>query len=104
MTTLYVSAAEREPQKIVAALRQVIEGRSNATGAFTLTASATATTVTHASCAPGSVVTFGMPQTANAAGALATTYILAADVIKGQFIVTHASATMTDRTFGYRIC
>ena len=38
-------------------------------------------------------------KTANAAGALATTYVLAGNVSAGQFIVTHANAGSADRTF-----
>jgi hypothetical protein len=39
-----------------------------------------------------------MPMTANAAAALATTYIVPA---KGQFVITHANNAQADKTFRY---
>ena len=86
---------------IVQAIRELFEGRSHAKGQCTLTASATTTTVSATNCGPNSEV-FLSPRTANAAGALATTYVSA--VQGGQFTLTHASAVSTDRTFGYEIC
>jgi len=102
MAGLTLSPAEKDLFKIVLAIRQLMEGRSNAVGTVTLTAGAVTTTVTAPTCAVGSQV-FLFPQTANAAGALATTYIRPADVTAGQFIVTHANAGTTDRTFSYEI-
>jgi hypothetical protein len=39
------------------------------------------------------------PTTANAAAALATTYVSA--VTQGSFTLTHANNAQTDKTFGY---
>src|SRR5579859_6005363 len=91
---------EKDLAKFSAAIEQLTQGRSNATGTFTLTASATSTTVAAPNVAPGTVILF-TPQTADAAAALATTYILAANISQGSFTVSHASAASVDRTFGF---
>ena len=66
----------------------------------TKTANAATTTVSAINCGAGNRV-FLMPMTANAAAALATTYIQAANVTGGQFVVNHANNAQVDRTFGY---
>lgn len=76
----------------------LLRGRANNTGTFTLTAGATSTVVTDPAF-ESSMVPLFTPTTANAAGALATTYVSARD--KGQFTITHANAGSTDRTFLY---
>lgn len=89
--------------RVVQSIRDLFQGRSNATGVFTLAvAPATTTVVTAINCGEESKIKI-TPQTANAAAALATTYIQAVDVIRGQFTVTHASSAQTDRTFSYGI-
>ena len=98
MSGITLSPQERDLFKIVFAVRQLMEGRSNAVGSVTLAAGATTTTVAAPTCAAGSAV-FLFPKTANAAAALTTTYVLAANVIASQFTVTHANAATTDRTF-----
>ena len=98
MSGIAISPQEKDVFKIVFAIRQLMEGRSNATGSVTLAAGASTTTVAAPTCAAGSAI-FLFPKTANAAGALATTYVLAANVSAGAFIVTHANAGSTDRTF-----
>ena len=98
MSGIAISPQEKDVFKIVFAVRQLLEGRSNATGSVTLTPSATTTTVAAPTCAAGSAI-FLFPQTANAAGALAGTYMLASNVTKERFIVSHANAGTTDRTF-----
>lgn len=82
------------------AIKQLSQGRSNATGTVTLTANAATTTVAAENCASDSVIAL-MPQTANAAAALATTYVLASNVTNGQFIISHANDAQTDKTFGW---
>ncbi len=84
-------------RKLTDAVRQVIEGKNNATGTFTLTPSATTTVVKAPSCTPDSEV-FITPQTADAANDMATTSIIAGN---GQFTVTHANNARSDRTFGF---
>ena len=100
MAGLSLSPAETSLARIVMAVRQLMEGRSNAVGSFTLAVTATSTTVSAPNCSAGSKVLFSA-ETANAAGAMATTYVPPATVTAGQFIVNHASAATTDRTFSY---
>lgn len=100
MPVLPLSVQEKDQFVQNSRITQLMEGRSNATGTVTLTTGATSTTVAAPTCAAGSIVKLA-PQTLNAAGAVATTYVKAADVTARQFIVTHASSSTTDRTFGW---
>lgn len=102
MTGYFLPQGERDITQIVRAVRDLYLGRSNAMGEFTLTAGATSTTVEAQNCGEQSVISL-TPRTANAAGALATTYITAANTTPGQFIVTHANTGTVDRTFAYSI-
>ena len=77
-------------------------GRSNAVGTITLNASATSTTVTDQNCSVNSVIEL-MPTTADAAAALATTFIPLTTITNGSFVIQHANNTQADRTFGYAI-
>lgn len=89
-------ATERE---VLTALRELTEGRNNATGTVTLTPSATSTTVSKTTInANGAVFLF--PTTAHAAAEVATTYaVITAG--GGSFVVTHANNGLADRTFYY---
>lgn len=78
----------------------LINGRSNAVGDVTLTANAASTTLTDARIGVDSCIAL-MPTTANAAAALATTYVSARG--KGTATITHANNAQTDRTFRYAI-
>lgn len=98
MTATVVQKDEKDLTKFAFALNQLAEGRSNAVGTCTLTANAASTAVTAINCGSGSVVLL-MPKTANAAAALATTYI--ATVSAGSFTITHANNAQSDKTFGY---
>lgn len=89
---------DKDNTRLVTAVLQLIRGRSNAVGSITLSASATSTVVSFANCSSQSHV-FLSPRTANAAAALATTYI--ASVTNKSFTIAHASAATTDRTFGF---
>lgn len=103
MTTgsgLYLSPAERDPLKQNTAIRQLIEGRSNAVGSVTLTANAASTVVTAPTCGPQSAV-FLCPTTANAAAIVAATYVSA--VAAGTFTITHTNNANADKTF-YWVC
>jgi hypothetical protein len=82
------------------AIRQLIDGRNNAVGTVTLTANVTTTAVTRTNANANAFV-FLFPLTANAAGAVATTYVLQANITKSGFTLTHANAATTDRTFAY---
>lgn len=86
-------------QELALLLNQIVDGKRNSSGTFTLTAGATSTVVTNERCSTESRVLFS-PRTSNAAGGVATTYITVAN---GSFTVTHANAGTTDRTFSYDI-
>lgn len=92
------SLSEKDPFRLSQAINELFQGRSNAIGSCTLTASATSTVVTAENCGDESKV-FLMPETANAAAAVATTYITA--VGNGSFTITHANNAQTDRRFSY---
>lgn len=94
---------ERDIQIIVDSVRELVNGRHNAGGSVTLTPGATTTIVSHPNCSKDSSPTLGAPQTANAAAALATSYIAASDVLQGQFTITHANNGQTDRTFFFMV-
>lgn len=87
-------------RRLVDAVIQLVEGRNNAVGRFTLMPGATTTIVTQPNCSRDCEPQFSA-RTANAAAALATTYISSVD--QGSFTVTHANSGQTDRTFGYTV-
>ena len=96
MSGYQVSTAEKDPAKFALAIQQLYAGRSNATGSVTLAAGAASTVVPAPNCAAGSAV-FLFPKTANAAAALATTFV--GSVGKQTFTVSHANNVQTDRSF-----
>lgn len=94
MTTgsgLYISPVEKDPVKQNTAIRQLIEGRSNAVGIVSLNATGP-TTVLARNCSPSSAV-FLFPASANAASATSNAYINPTDVKAGSFTVTHSAAS-----------
>jgi len=95
-----LSAEERDLARIVRAVRQLAEGRSNAVGAFTLSANAASTMVTAPTCGAGSSV-LAFPKTANAAAEIGNGTMHIGTVANGSFTVTHANNAQTDRTFMY---
>lgn len=97
---LYLAPAEQDQLKQNAAIRQLMEGRSNAVGTVTLAHDgvATTTTVTATNCGPNSIVIL-FPATAHAAAVVTGTYVLAASITARQFIVTHAATAESDQTF-----
>lgn len=100
MTVTTVPQGEKDLFRIVATVRQLCEGKTNAIGTVTLTANAASTTVSAPTCSPDSQI-FLFPTTANAAAIVAATYIAPADVTKEQFIVTHTNNANADKTFWY---
>lgn len=102
MTAYVPGAAEKDPVKIVRAIRELASGRSNATGLMTLTASAASTTVTDANCSAGSVV-IPIPKTAHAAAEWGNGTLFLSAVANGSFTFTHANNAQTDRDFAYVI-
>ncbi len=84
--------------KMARAINNILKGKTNNTGDVTLTANAASTVVTDPRVGYYSVVTLS-PTTANAAAALATTYI--ATYGDGTFTITHANNAQADKTFKY---
>ena len=100
MSAPQLSPSETQPYRLVNAIRQLMQGRSNAAGSATLAAGAATTTVTAPNCAPGSQV-FLFPKTAHAAAELAAGGFYVSAVASGAFTLTHANNSQTDRTFSY---
>lgn len=91
---------ESELFRIVFAINQLAQGRSNASGSFTVTENADTTTVLAPACAAGSSVLI-TPSTANGAAELGAGTIYVSTVSAGSFIVTHANSATAGRTFFY---
>ena len=100
MSGYVLATDEKNPQKIVTAINQLAQGRSNATGSCTLTAGASSTTVSARNCGAGSVVLLS-PRTAHAAAELAAGSCYISAVALGSFTLAHANNAQIDRTFGY---
>lgn len=100
MSGINLPFGETNIARVVSAIRQLMSGRSNATGSVTLTASVATTTVQAPNCASGSAV-FLFAQTAHAAAELqnGTIYIKPSDVANGSFKITHANNAQTDRSY-----
>jgi hypothetical protein len=79
-------------------LNALIDGRAAVTGSVTLTANAASTVVADNKFESAMVPVF-VPLTANAAAALATTYVSART--EGGFTLTHANNAQVDKTFAY---
>lgn len=97
---IQLQRGERDPQRIVDSIIQIVEGRQNSIGDVTLRAGQTITVVPFQNCSKDCRV-FLFPQTANAAAAVPTTYILRVDILQRSFTITHANAGTTDRTFSF---
>lgn len=93
---------EKDPVRIVQAIRDLFHGRSNAVGNVTLDASVASTTFNVRNCGSGSKIAL-TPTTANASAEMAAGGFYVSAVAKGSFTVTHANNAQTDRTFQYAI-
>ena len=102
MATINLLAGETSLRNIVAAIRALIRGGSNATGVVTLTPNSATTIVPAVNCPPGGHV-FLFPATAHAAAEVAAggLYVASANVVAGQFTINHANNAQADRTFYY---
>lgn len=101
MNTLPLTGATE--RQVHQAVRELIEGRSNAVGTVTLTADTTTTTVERSTVNRNAIVIL-QPQTANAAAELGNgTAYWSVATAGGSFTVTHANNAQTDRTFGYLV-
>ena len=97
---LFWSAVTEHLRLVAQGVNQLADGKSNAYGTVTLTANAASTTVTDPKAGPSSIVTLE-PRTANAAAAVATTYVTTHG--DGTFVLTHANNAQNDKTFGYSL-
>ena len=88
---------EEAIRRITQALNVNADGQ---TGTVTLTANAASTTLTDSRLTASSVILM-MPTTANAAGAIATTYIGTRAI--GSATITHANNAQADKTFAYAV-
>lgn len=103
MSGNFPAITETNLTRIVQSIRDLYLGRSNATGTFTLaTTPATTTVVTAPNCGPDSKIMI-MPQTANAASVVTTTYIADGNIGSGTFTVTHSATSNSDESFCYII-
>jgi hypothetical protein len=100
MSALQLSPSETQAYRIVNAVRQLMQGRSNAAGTVTLAVSAVSTRVSAPNCAPGAQV-FLFPRTAHAAAELAAGGCYVSAVGSGSFTLAHANNAQADRTFSY---
>lgn len=91
---------ETSLKRIVQAVIELVMGRQNSVGDVTLAAGAAITVVSFPNCSKDCRV-FLFPQTANAAAAVPTTFILRANIMQKQFTITHANNAQTDRVFSY---
>lgn len=85
-----------EPRSVARVVNDILQGKLNAVMTVTLTQNATSTTLTDPRITASSFVGL-MPMTANASGALATTYVSAR--ASGSATFTHANNAQTDRNF-----
>lgn len=92
----FLPDAKEHRRQLAQAIALVMAGKMNSTGQITLAVSATTTTVIDSRI--GASTWIGLsPLTADAAGAIGTTYVSAQQ--KGQATLTHANASSADRTF-----
>lgn len=91
------ATSDRDLRQIVAG---IMDGKVNATGSVTLTASDTTTTMADPRIGAASVLLF-MPTTANAKTAAANLYVSAR--ASGSATLTHASSANVDQTFAYAV-
>lgn len=102
MSGVVPSPDEKNLLRIVRAIRDLFEGRSNATGQFTMTLNSATTTVTATNCGLESKIAL-TPRHANAATEFgAGTWYISA-VSQGSFVVTHINSATANRIFDYVI-
>lgn len=104
-----IDQASTEPQfllrslnRLAAAFNGLLAGKLNARAEATLTANAGSTTITDPRASAFSYIGL-MPKTANASAEIGNGTIYVSQRNNGSFVLTHANAAMTDRTFVYLI-
>lgn len=91
---------EEHRLRIAYTINEMLTGRCNNVGSFTLDASVATTTVTDNLFAIDQIVIW-TPTTANAAAEYAAGGMYLSDRSNGSFEITHANNAQTDRTFVY---
>lgn len=94
------SVQEKNIVRIVQSIRDLFEGRSNATGMVRLRANEV-TTVVKAPTLGLQGLIFMFPMSATAAAVVTGTYVLPSDIRRGEFTVNHPSDANTDKDFAY---
>lgn len=102
MSGTYLQSGETSLRRIVQAVRELFEGRSNAMGGFTCTENAATTAVTHPNVGPESRIII-TPTTANGAAELGAGTIYISAKALGSFTVTHANSATASRSFDFAI-
>ena len=90
------------PRDVAQAVNLLIDGKSNARGSFTLTASAATTTVTDLRVGEDSIINF-TPTTANAAAEIGAGGMFISARNNESFVITHANNSQNDRSFIYTV-
>lgn len=91
---------EKDIGRIVDAVRQLTQGRSNSVSTVTLRANQTTTVVPWINCGKDSQI-FLTAKTPHAAALVPAPYVKTADVVLGSFTITHPSNANTDLTFAF---
>jgi hypothetical protein len=89
-------------RRIATTVNQMQDGRSNATGSFTIPTSTASSTVNDVRVGIDSVLSL-MPTTLNAAGEVGGGTVYVKSRGNGLFVLKHASNTQNDRDFEYSI-
>jgi hypothetical protein len=97
-----VAPNEKDPFRIVRAIRDLFEGRGNHTGTFTMRADEDDTTVAAPNCGAESKITI-TPTTADAATEFAAGTWYISSVTEGAFVIEHTNDPSESRTFHYSI-
>jgi len=94
------SLTDTNPIRILTAIRDLFQGRSNAVGTLTLNTGASTTVVSAQNCGRDSqpILT---PLTATAAAELGNGTLYVASVSNGSFTLAHSNSSVSDRRFGF---
>jgi hypothetical protein len=87
---------------VASAVNLLIDGKNNAKGVFTLTASAGTTVVSDIRAGQDSVINYA-PVSANASAEIGAGTIYISARAKSSFTITHANNSQSDRTFVYTV-
>lgn len=94
----FIADEQSHRRSIAQWMREAHQGHLGNVGTLTLAANVATTIVVDFRVGPNTTICLS-PLTANAAGALATTYI--SSRLNESFTITHANTATTDRTFAY---